>query len=266
MTDTTSELTSRRDGHRLTITLDRAGSRNALTTALLEGIVEHARAGVSDGARVVVVQGDGPAFSAGADLGEHKNTSALPVGEQHAAYSRMSRALDDFEALPVIKLARLHGAVVGAGLVLASVCELRIADSSARFSVPEVSLGVPFSMAGFPRLVRLVGLTRATELMLTPTTMDAAEAERAGLVTRVVDPQDLDRVVDEVAAHVASLPSLLVADAVDRIRKAGAGLVPTPEVDVSGLALASADPECQRASAVYTARVARKSDSPEVHR
>jgi enoyl-CoA hydratase/carnithine racemase len=255
MTANCPDLRVERHGHQLTLSLDRPRARNALTTALMEAIVEEGTRAAADGARVLVLRGEGPAFSAGADLDEHVVAATLGVDQQHAAYARMSAALGAFEALPLIKLARLHGAVVGAGLVLASACELRIADSSTRFSVPEVALGIPFSMGGFPRLVRLIGLTRATAMMLTPTTMDAAEAERVGLVTRTVEPDALDQAVDETASYVAGLPDFLVADAVERIRSAADHLLPARDVDVKGLVLAGADPACRELSATYTVRV-----------
>lgn len=264
MTAHSPGLRVQRDGHRLTLSLDRPGARNALTTPLMEAIVEEGTRAAADGVRVLVLRGEGPAFSAGADLDEHVVAATLGVAQQYAAYTRMSAALAAFEALPVIKLARLHGAVVGAGLVLASACELRIADSSARFSVPEVALGIPFSMGGLPRLVRLIGLTRATGLTLMPTTMAAAEAERVGLVTRTVEPDALDQVVDETASYVAGLPEFLVADAVERIRSAADHLLAARDVDVMGLVLAGADPACRELSTSYTARVVGRRAAREV--
>jgi enoyl-CoA hydratase/carnithine racemase len=187
----------RLDGRRASIHLARPDSLNPLSTQTLAEL-ERA-AGVLDAVedlRVVVVAGHGRAFSAGADL--HGFTASAGRRDRDQGW-RMARAL---EQLRPVTVARLQGWCVGGGLVLASACDLRVAADDARFSIPEVDLGIPLAWGGIPRLVRELGPALTKELVMTCRPFDAVEAKSAGFVNRVVPADALD---DEVESLVATL-------------------------------------------------------------
>jgi len=203
-------LTVEEDGPIVRVWLDRPESLNALDTTTLEEV-----AAVFDGLTtrfdvpVVVLGGRGRAFSAGADrknpparLGPNAN----PRERRHASLLGR-RALEAIERCEAITIARLHGHVIGGALVLALGCDFRIAAASTSFHVPEVDLGIPLTWGAVPRLIREVGASRAKELILMCDRVDAATAERYGLVNRVVADDGLDATVDEWARRLAAKPS-----------------------------------------------------------
>ena len=118
---------------------------------------------------------------------------------------RMARAMDEMRAVTV---AKVHGWCVGGGLVLAGVCDLRVAARSARFSIPEVELGIPLAWGGIPRLVREIGPALTKELVMTCREFGPDEAKAAGFLNRVVDDDRLDATVDELVATLVRMPKL----------------------------------------------------------
>src|SRR4029078_9907453 len=112
---------------------------------------------------------------------------------------RMCRALEELRAVTV---ARIQGWCVGGGVVLAAVCDLRIAAEDARFSIPEVELGVPLAWGGIPRLVREIGPAMTKELVMTCRPFTAQEAKAMGFVNRVVPLAELDQQVEQLAAEI----------------------------------------------------------------
>jgi enoyl-CoA hydratase/carnithine racemase len=155
----------------------------------------------------VVLTGAGDrAFSAGSDIREFPRDAE--AGRQrsiaeHACY-------DAIERLPQPVIAALHGHVLGGGLELALACDLRIADASTRLGLPEVKLGVFPSGGGTQRLPRLVGAARAKELMFLGEPIDAAEAQRVGLVNRVVDPGRSLETALNLAHDLSQRPALAI--------------------------------------------------------
>jgi enoyl-CoA hydratase/carnithine racemase len=113
------------------------------------------------------------------------------------------QAIEDSEAVTV---ARLHGHVIGGGVLLALACDLRVAAEDTLFHIPEVDLGIPLTWGGAPRLAREVGSARAKELILLCDRFDAATAERYGAVNRVVPATELDAVADDWAQRLAAKP------------------------------------------------------------
>jgi enoyl-CoA hydratase len=194
------------------ITLNRPEALNALNTQVMHDIVAAASAFDADpriGA--IVVTGSERAFAAGADIKEMESKSGLEmVMEDH--FGGWSR----FAAVRTPVIAAVSGYALGGGCELAMMCDIILAADSAKFGQPEINLGVIPGMGGSQRLVRAVGYYKAAELVLTGRMMDAAEAERAGLVSRVVPAADLleeaGRVADTIAAK--SLPSVYAAKAV----------------------------------------------------
>lgn len=168
-------------------------------TALLDGL--HERPDI----RVLVLSSSGEDFCLGAD--RHEYEGALAGDPSGAALRRVAdkahRLCQALENTHVVTIARLHGKVIGAGLALASYCDLRAGADTCRFRMPEVGIGLPPAWGGaMGRLVAEAGASRIRELMLTCDPFDAATAERLGLLHRVAP---LDRLDDTVAAWTRPL-------------------------------------------------------------
>lgn len=176
-----------------TVTLDRPARRNALTVDLLDAL-ESAVVGAR--APVVHLRGAGPAFCAGADLDE---VAALDAESAVAFAERGQRTLDAIEASEPTVVAGVDGPAYGGGVELALAADVRVATPDATFAEPGVALGIFGTWGGTVRLPRVVGLGEAMDLALSGRAIDADEALRMGLVSRVVE--DPRTVVDELAAH-----------------------------------------------------------------
>lgn len=172
----------------LTLTIQRPEVRNAINPDVWQGIAGGiARAREDDAIRVVIITGEGEkAFSAGADVDYMTRRTVHEVlkGQGQNVY-------DEIEALPKPVIAAVNGYALGGGCELALACDIRIASENARFGQPEVGLGIIPGAGGTQRLVRILGLGRAKHLLLTGEIIDAQEAYRIGLVTRVVPQPEL---------------------------------------------------------------------------
>jgi enoyl-CoA hydratase/carnithine racemase len=185
------------------LTLERPEARNALSRAMADAIEGAlARVARADEVRVVVVAGRGRSFCAGADIAE---MPTLSPEEAEALAARWQRIMDGFAALPQVTIAAVQGHALGGGLMLAIAQDLRVAEASARFGLPEVTLGFNPGY-GIARLLDIAGGAHGRDLMLTARVVDAAEAHRMGLVTRVVPDGTLDAAADEMARDVARSP------------------------------------------------------------
>jgi enoyl-CoA hydratase/carnithine racemase len=189
------------------VAIDNAAKLNALSSPLMEMFAATLADLSEDPAlRAVVLTGGGTkAFVGGADIGEmgalHDAVSA------RAFITRVHRCCAAVRACPVPVIARIQGYAFGAGLELAAACDLRVAADGAVFGMPEVRLGIP-SVVEAALLPLLVGWGRARRLLLLGESIGAAEAERWGLVERVVPAAELDAAVEEwVAAVLASGPN-----------------------------------------------------------
>ncbi len=226
------------DGVVVHLVLDRPEKLNALDEETRRGLQE-AVDELADrpDVRVVVLAGAGRAFSAGADLAERAPRAADALSRRHAS-GAWQRLLERMERLPQVTVARLHGHVIGGGALLALACDLRVAADDLAFSIPEVAIGLPLTWAGLPRLVREIGLPRTRDLVLTGRRVGSEEAERWGLVQRVVPAADLDAAVDELVAGLLAQPAPPLAMTVDALRALGR--------HVSGPEVAWADPDLLR--------------------
>lgn len=196
-------LEQQREGGVVRLFLDRARKANALDTPLLERLADALEALAGDeGLRVVVIGGHGKSFCGGADVAELRS---LDPATARDFIGRVHRACAAARRLPVPVVARLHGAVIGAGLELAASCDLRIAAEGTRFAMPEVRLGIP-SVVEAALLPRLIGSGRAAWLVLTGEPIDAKRACQWGLVETVCPAAELDQAVSRV------LDSLLAGD------------------------------------------------------
>ncbi|MFH8251345.1 enoyl-CoA hydratase [Microbacterium sp. B2969] len=193
------------------ITINRPEALNALNTQVCAEIVDAAtRFDADEGIGAIVLTGSERAFAAGADIKEMEAKSGLDMlmGDHFGGWTT-------FAAVRTPVIAAVAGYALGGGCELAMMCDLIIAADTAKFGQPEINLGVMPGMGGSQRLIRAVGYYKAADLILTGRTMDAAEAERAGLVSRVVPAADLLDEVGKVADTIASksLPSLYAAKA-----------------------------------------------------
>jgi enoyl-CoA hydratase len=197
------------------IRLNRPNALNALNSAMMEEIAIAADAfDVDPGIGCLVVTGSEKAFAAGADIKEMAGKSYMDafMGNFAATWDRLAHARK-----PVI--AAVAGFALGGGCELAMQCDIIIAADTAKFGQPEIKLGIIPGIGGTQRLTRAVGKAKAMDLILTGRMMDATEAERSGLVARVVPAADLLAEAMKTAETIAamSLPSVMAAkEAVNR--------------------------------------------------
>ncbi|CAH2603937.1 Methylthioacryloyl-CoA hydratase [Rhodovastum atsumiense] len=188
------------------IGLDRPAKRNAINEALLTALDDALRRAQAE-ARAMVLFGHGSCFSAGLDLAEHRARAAeetfLISRAWHTVFARIRRG-----RVPAI--AALHGATVGGGLELAATCHIRVADSSAFFALPEGQRGIYVGGGASVHVARLLGLARITDMMLTGRVLDAAAAERMGLVQYLVPEGTALAQAEELALKIAGMAPLTV--------------------------------------------------------
>jgi enoyl-CoA hydratase/carnithine racemase len=186
-----------------TITLDRPASLNAINLDVHDEIERACAALRRDAvARVVILTGEGRAFSSGNDL---KADPAAAVTSELDARIRVgagNRSSDALESLDQVTIAAVNGLAVGGGVVWAACCDLRLAAESAWFSIPEVDLGLPMTWNSLPRLMRELGPARTKELVMTCDRFSAADAERWGFVNHVYAD---DAVMSEARALAGKL-------------------------------------------------------------
>ncbi len=190
------------------ITLNRPKALNALSSALIGELNEALEKFEADETiGCIVITGSEKAFAAGADIKEMQSKSYMEVylGDFLTSWDSVSRARK-----PVI--AAVAGYALGGGCELAMMCDFILAADTAKFGQPEVSLGVMPGVGGTQRLTRFVGKSKAMEMNLTGRMMDAEEAERSGLVSRVVPADQLLEEAMKVAAKIAdfSLPAIMM--------------------------------------------------------
>lgn len=201
-----SELAISSAGSVATILIDRPPV-NALSTGLLNQLANTVDQLARDAAvRCVVISGAGDRyFVAGADIREAAATAPEHASERTALGSQLMRAI---EALAVPVIAAINGVCLGGGCELAMAADVRIAASHARLGQPEIRLGIMPGFGGTQRLPRLVGVGPALDLLLTGRDIDAEEALRLGLVSRVIPGADLRDEVAAIAAEIAGRSSI----------------------------------------------------------
>jgi enoyl-CoA hydratase len=197
------------------ITLNRPKALNALNSQVLADIVAAAQAfDADDRIGAMVVTGSEKAFAAGADIKEMQAKTYV-----EAYLEDFFVGWEEFTRTRKPVIAAVAGYALGGGCELAMMCDFIIAADSAKFGQPEITLGVMPGMGGSQRLTRFVGKAKAMDMVLTGRMMDAAEAERSGLVSRVVPAADLVEEAVKAAQKIAdfSLPAVIMAkEAVNR--------------------------------------------------
>jgi enoyl-CoA hydratase/carnithine racemase len=216
------------------VILNRPEKRNAMSQELLRALGEALREAAADSAvHCVVLRGEGPVFSAGVDLAELAASAGQPghLRPFRKVFLDCANICEEM-AKPVV--CQIHRTCVGGALEVALACDLRIASSDSQFGLPEVKFGIIPDVGGSTRLPAVVGLGRAKELILTARTIDAGEAERIGLINRLVAAEELEgatqALVEELLAnsHVAVGRAKRVIDA-----SARPALAQTLEMEVS---------------------------------
>lgn len=191
------------------ITLDRPEKYNTLSVAMMTALRDALeRIGQDRSVRVVVIAGNGKAFSAGHDLGE---LQACPSQSEAAAlFARCSQLMLAITRIPQPVIARVHGTCTAAGTQLVAACDLAVAAETARFAVSGVNLGL-FCSTPMVALSRNLPRKAAMELLLTGEFIDAAKALQLGLLNRVVPLADLDTATDALALRIAGQSPAAVA-------------------------------------------------------
>ena len=189
------------EGRVATITLNRPKALNALNTTVMNELANAVEGFDRDrGIGAIVIIGSEKAFAAGADIKEMKDLSYKDayLDDLFSGWDRLSRV-----RTPIISA--VSGYALGGGCELAMMCDMIIAGDNAKFGQPEITLGVIPGMGGSQRLTRAVGKAKAMDLCLTGRQMDADEAERSGLVARVVPAAELLDETMKVATKIASM-------------------------------------------------------------
>ncbi|MDH4323140.1 MAG: enoyl-CoA hydratase/isomerase family protein [Betaproteobacteria bacterium] len=183
-----------------TITLNRPERRNALNLAMCDALLAAVQ-GMDASIKLVFVRASGPVFCAGADLKEREGMGAAQVRERRmkafAAYAAL-------EALPIPAIAVVEGPAVGSGCEIAAACDFIVATPKASFRTPEALRG---TVGATQRLPRILGKRLAKDLMFTGRTLSAKEAERHGLVARLVPADKLAAVLGEIRQAVLGAPA-----------------------------------------------------------
>lgn len=202
-------ITTENRGPVLLVRIERPKVLNALNaTVMTELASEMARADADPAVRAIVLTGSDKAFAAGADIAEMAGrTYADMYGTEAFA------GWDRFAATRKPVIAAVSGYALGGGCEVVMMCDIVVASESAKFGQPEIKLGIMPGMGGTQRLTRAMGKAKAMDLILTGRMMDAAEAERCGLVSRIVAPE---KVLDEamsIAETIGafSLPAVMMA-------------------------------------------------------
>lgn len=208
-----------REGGVERVLLNRPAVRNAFDASLVRALHDWA-ASVADapGVRVAVLSGAGPAFCAGGDLAAMAATIRASRAENVADAARMAAMFGALDALPVPLVGRVHGAALGGGAGLASVCDIVVAAEDAVFGFTEVKLGLVPSVIS-PYALAKIGRAAARELFLTGARFTAARAREVGLVNKVVPPDRLDEAVDAFVREILAAGPEAVRGAKELIRR-----------------------------------------------
>ena len=203
--DDPKQILVERDGHVARVTINRPNRRNALSFAAWQSLAAAFDNLAADPeVRVVVLTGAGDrAFCAGNDISEFAEKRSTP--EQVEAYAQvLSHAYEVISGIEKPLVARVRGFAVGGGFELMQLCDLQIASAGARFAMTPARLGLGYKLADVQLLVDRIGPRAARAMLFTGRLFDAAEAERMGLVTRVVPDEDLDAAVAGCAAEIVA--------------------------------------------------------------
>jgi enoyl-CoA hydratase/carnithine racemase len=237
--------------------LERPAKLNALSPELMREIIDASRwlAALPE-LRVLLLGGAGRAFCAGFDL-QAMRSAQRPLQREATDLGR--QMIEAVEAIPAITLATVRGHCIGGGVLLAAACDLRIAASDARFSIPEMEIGIPLGWGGVPRLIRLLGPAVAMELVLDCNAFDAPQALAWRFVNRVVGVNELESSGLEWAQRLAQRPLNALRTTKQRFAAAAETLCPGAgsQADADALLAAYRDSETRQMQQRYIAALQR---------
>jgi enoyl-CoA hydratase/carnithine racemase len=195
-----AELLRERQGHVTRLALNRPQKANALSSALVEALIDAVEYAYTDGTRLLVIEGNGPHFCAGFDFTGFAEASE---GDLVLRFVRIETLLQALHHAPFVTLALAHGRNFGAGADIVCACSRRIAAADATFRMPGLRFGL---VLGTRRLAVRVGADAARELLGASETFDAARAQRLGFVERVVERAEWPALVTALAREAEALP------------------------------------------------------------
>ncbi|HIW95501.1 MAG TPA: enoyl-CoA hydratase/isomerase family protein [Candidatus Corynebacterium gallistercoris] len=199
-----------------TIAIDRPKALNALNSQVLEDIVAAVKNHDTDeGIGAIVITGSEKAFAAGADIKEMKDETYPEIAEK-----RLFAEWEELYKIDTPIITAVSGFALGGGCEVAMLGDILLAAENAKFGQPEINLGVIPGMGGTQRLTRAVGKYKAMDLILTGRMMDAEEAERVGLVSRILPTENFQEEVHKVAVKVAGMSRVATAAATRMVDEA----------------------------------------------
>ena len=228
--------------------LNRPDVFNALSPDLLKELIDLCGdLSSDDSTKVVVLEGAGKHFCAGADLPQFMKNMALdPAGTADLG----RRAAKTLSSIPQITIAAIKGYCIGGALVLSSACDMRVASSDSRFSIPELDAGIPLSWGGMADVVRLVGETLANDLVLTCRPFDAEDAMRAGFISRIIAAENFEDEASALAELVAAKPLIALRQTKRKLIDIRAGTFDARD-DAAEMIAAMSDPEATSIGQAY---------------
>ena len=189
------------------LTIDNPERRGALDHEILDALGEHAR---TLDARCLVIRGSGAVFSAGYDIGNLEDQEFERSAERLVAHP-FQDAIEALEAYAYPVVGEINGHAIGGGLELALTCDLRVAARGVKLGMPPAKLGLIYSHTGLAKFIDVCGVANTAELFYVGRNVDAERAERMGLVNEVVNPDDLEERVLDLAAEIAANAPLSLA-------------------------------------------------------
>lgn len=196
----------------LHVTLNLPDRRNVLSPAMIAELTKLAQGPGKDlSTRAIVLSGAGPVFCAGGDLAWMQSQIDATRDQRLREARKLAEMLQALNTMPVPLVGRLHGGVFGGGVGLACVCDVAIAAEGTKFAFAETRLGIIPATIG-PYVIARLGEGNARRVFMSARIFDATEAERLGLIARVVDPSDLDSAVEaEIAPYLSTAPQAVAA-------------------------------------------------------
>lgn len=223
-----------------TLTLSRPIALNALTWNMYQQLETHLeKLAADDTIRAIIIRGEGKAFAAGTDIQQFQGFTA----EDGIAYEHTMEAIvERLYTIAKPTIAAIHGPAVGAGIVIAAVCDLRYATPTARFGVPIArTLGNCITHKNYQHLVDAFGAMRTKEMLFTGRLLTAADAAQCGFLTAIVDAERLMEQVSEVAQQISSLAPLTIWATKEAQRRLNAAAAAIDFDDVIARIYGSAD-------------------------
>jgi enoyl-CoA hydratase/carnithine racemase len=208
------------------LTISNPERRGALDHEILDALAEHSR---TLDARCLVIRGSGPVFSAGYDIGNLEDSGFEETAERLVAHP-FQDAIEALEEYSYPVIGQINGHAIGGGLELALTCDIRIAARGAKLGMPPAKLGLIYSHTGLLKFMRACGPANTAELFYVGRNVEAERAERMGLVNEVVNPNELDDRVLELASEIAGNAPLSLAGNKRILRALSAHALP-PEVE-----------------------------------